>query len=131
MRRKKTQKEIVLEMLEVGGSEGVHSFEFIQARVPRVAARIHELRAEGYQIESEHAVFNGTAEGVRYMLVGVGAGEVKRPSREARGVRENPELSADSGKSAAGAPILSPPAAPPTLPGFEETAYERLQDKAA
>lgn len=75
-RHKPTQREVVLEMLEKRGERGVHSFEFIQVQIPRVAARVCELRAEGYEITSEHEALHGTAEGVRYKLAnaGVGAG---------------------------------------------------------
>lgn len=70
----KPQKQIVLEMLEERGERGVHSFEFIQARIPRVAARVCELRSEGKEIESVREALHGAAEGVRYVLnVGVGA----------------------------------------------------------
>jgi hypothetical protein len=64
----KTQRQIVLEMLEERGDRGLHSFEFIQARIPRVAARVCELRAEGYSIESEREALHGAADGVRYRL---------------------------------------------------------------
>lgn len=47
-----TQKQRVLQKLQ-GAPDGVSSKAFIQDFMPRVAARIQELRDEGYPITSE------------------------------------------------------------------------------
>lgn len=106
----KTQRQCVLEMLQSAGDKGVHSFTFIQARIPRVAARVCELREEGHRIESTREALHGAAEGVRYTLnAGVGAegsnacaGCLSPPSE----ARMDRELSTDSGVEAS---VLSPP----------------------
>ena len=69
----KTQRQVVLEILEERGDAGAHSFEFIQARIPRVAARVCELRADGHSIDSEPEALHGAAKGVRYRLTNVGS----------------------------------------------------------
>jgi hypothetical protein len=48
-----TQRQKVLQMLRAAGSKGVRSDEFFAAYLPRAGARIHELKAEGYEITSE------------------------------------------------------------------------------
>ena len=47
-----TQKERVLKLLRERGSRGVRSFEFYEMRIPRGAARINDLKEEGYKITS-------------------------------------------------------------------------------
>jgi hypothetical protein len=64
-----SQKDRVLEMLRQAGTRGVHSFEFYEARLPRAAARILELRAEGHKIAAVRELFRGESNGVRYRLV--------------------------------------------------------------
>lgn len=53
-----TQKERVLKLLRERGSRGVRSFEFYEMRIPRGAARINDLKEEGYKITSE-SIDNG------------------------------------------------------------------------
>jgi len=65
-----SQRNRILSMLEQAGPAGVHSFELYEARMPRGAAVIHSLKAEGFRIDSTHEVFHGGAKGVRYRLVG-------------------------------------------------------------
>lgn len=48
-----TQKQKVLAMLKAAGSFGVRSDAYIRDFMPRAAARIKELRDEGYNITSE------------------------------------------------------------------------------
>lgn len=48
-----TQKEKVLGMLKAAGNFGVRSDTYIKEYMPRAAARIKELREEGYEITSE------------------------------------------------------------------------------
>jgi len=124
-RPKLTQKEIVLKMLEVGGDKGVHSFSFIQARIPRVAARICELRAEGYEITSKRELLHGSAEGVRYQLIGSSAEQIPatahasagRPAGKAHGV---------AGQELADKTVDSDSGCQPEL--FPETPYEHMED---
>ena len=64
-----TRRELVLRILKEAGEDGVHSFEFYEAGMPRAAARIGELRDAGYTITSTHERYRGDAEGVRYRLI--------------------------------------------------------------
>lgn len=59
-----TQKEQVLSMLKAAGSWGLRSDVFLEHRIPRAAARVGELRREGYHIPSERE-----KQFVRYVLV--------------------------------------------------------------
>jgi len=54
MSEKKTQKELVLELLNESGSEGISALEILRHGVYRAAARVAELRAEGFEIETQH-----------------------------------------------------------------------------
>ena len=63
-----TQKQRVLAMLRAAGSFGVRSDTYLAEYIPRAAARIKELREEGYEITSERE-----KQFTRYTLVGVGA----------------------------------------------------------
>ena len=56
-----TQRERVLRILKEAGEDGVHSFEFYEAGMPRAAARIGELRDAGYTITSTHERYRGDA----------------------------------------------------------------------
>lgn len=64
-----SQRARILKWLEERGSDGVHSFELIEAHMPRGAAVICALKKEGYAIESERQPFHGEANGVRYFLL--------------------------------------------------------------
>ena len=66
MSKKPTQKETVLAMLQGAGPEGVTSNQFYNACLPRFAARIFELKADGHQVVKE-PVEKGH---FRYILVG-------------------------------------------------------------
>lgn len=121
-RPQKTQRQVVLEMLEARGEKGVHSFEFIQARIPRVAARVCELRAEGLNIGSEREALHGAAEGVRYVLnVGVGAeGCLRSDAGESQTARStDPGVSRDEASS-----ISRPPEGVGTAPPDHCNPYE-------
>lgn len=48
-----TQRERILRMLEEAGPKGVRSDECIKDFMPRAAARVQELKDEGYAISSE------------------------------------------------------------------------------
>lgn len=64
-----TQKQQILARLQAAGDRGVHSFEFYEDRMPRAAARIAELRAEGHTITATRERLRGDADGVRYRLI--------------------------------------------------------------
>jgi len=71
-----TQKQTVLNMLKAAGSFGVRSDTYIKDYMPRAAARIQELKDEGYNITSERE-----GKYTRWTLVGSrGAGTEKAPS---------------------------------------------------
>ena len=63
-----TQSTLILAMLRDAGERGIHSFELLEAHMPRAAARVSELRAQGFDITAEHERFRGEAHGVRYRL---------------------------------------------------------------
>ena len=73
---KLTQRDQVLLILQEAGERGVHSFEFLQGYLPRVAARVNELRNMGHTITSTREKFQGKAAGVRYTLVEQGQMEL-------------------------------------------------------
>lgn len=47
-----SQKETTLKWLEARGLVGVNSFEGYKVGMPRLAARINDLRKDGYNIKS-------------------------------------------------------------------------------
>lgn len=47
---KKSQKQVVLDLLRKRGDRGVHSYEGYQMYIPRIAAVINTLKKEGYNI---------------------------------------------------------------------------------
>lgn len=51
--RRPTQKQRVLALLEIAGTRGVRTNEFLQDQLPRFSARILELRNEGYVIRNK------------------------------------------------------------------------------
>ena len=63
------QRDQVLAMLKAAGPAGVHSFELLQAGLPRAAARVDELREAGFVIDSQPERLNGDARGYRYRLL--------------------------------------------------------------
>ena len=64
-----SQKDKILRILKQVGSQGIHSFDLVQrANTFRVAARILDLKQEGYVISSMTEDKNGVR-GVRYMLI--------------------------------------------------------------
>lgn len=66
---KTSQRERILSWLRERGNRGVHSFELVEAHMPRGADAILRLRRAGYEIESRRESFRGEAKGVRYVLV--------------------------------------------------------------
>lgn len=64
-----TQRDHVLALLRAAGPSGVHSFELLQAGLPRAAARIVELRQAGHVIVSKPERLHGGARGCRYRLL--------------------------------------------------------------
>lgn len=63
-----SQKQQILRWLEYRGEHGLHSFELVEAHMPRGAAAICVLRKEGHVIESVAEPFKGESKGVRYFL---------------------------------------------------------------
>jgi hypothetical protein len=121
----KTQRQVVLEMLENRGAEGVHSFEFIQARIPRVAARVCELRAEGHSIDSEPEALHGAAKGVRYTLTNSGVDTGSGPEPRAASVHSGVEASSALPVSTGEAPpesLFDLPPAPSAFDPWERAA---------
>lgn len=66
---KLTQRERVLALLKKAGPRGVRSDIFLDLHIPRVAARVLELRKQGYEISSEKE-----KQYCRYRLESVGTG---------------------------------------------------------
>jgi hypothetical protein len=66
-----SQRETILRALkDAGPDRGVHGFEWEAQGMLRYAARIHELREQGYTITSTHeALTPGGATGARYRLM--------------------------------------------------------------
>jgi len=129
-----TQKQTVLAMLKAAGKFGVRSDTYIRDYMPRAAARIQEVKDEGYNITSERE-----GKYTRWTLQEQrGVADV----RTARGVEANPPgASAWAGNRSerttgteqaeeSGDKTEVPAAAPEDLSLFEETSYERLQDAA-
>jgi hypothetical protein len=112
----KTQRQVVLEILEERGDRGCHSFEFIQARIPRVAARVCELRAEEHSIDSEPEALHGAAKGVRYTLTNVGEGASAGRERPGQSESDLGPSGTLSGVADAGLPSRPGPASPPANP---------------
>ena len=64
----KTDKQQTLWVLKKVGDKGIHSFELNRLiGSTRAAARINDLKHEGYQIDTKHEKV-GNAWGVRYFL---------------------------------------------------------------
>jgi hypothetical protein len=61
-----TQRKRVLRILKDAGPKGVSSKTFIESYLPRAAARVRELKDEGYEIRSER---EERSQFVRYYLV--------------------------------------------------------------
>lgn len=87
-----TQKDTVLRVLRDSGAEGVRSDVFLSLGIPRAAARVLELRGEGYEISSTRE-----KQFTRYCLVGVGAEGVA--SRKESLLETSVVDSADSSKA--------------------------------
>lgn len=68
MTRQPTQRERVLRLLQDAGSRGVRTNEFLSERLPRFAARLHELRQRGYVISTGRDT--ASESGKLYVLVG-------------------------------------------------------------
>lgn len=96
-----TQKERVLSMLRAAGSFGVRSDTYLAEYIPRAAARIKELREEGYEITSERE-----KQFTRYVLVGssaepVGLAGGSSPTAQPPGVADHGRHLRTAGSSAA------------------------------
>ena len=63
-----TQHDRILIWLKERGHHGVHSFELVEAHMPRGAAIVKVLRDEGYEIDSVREPYLGKSKGVRYIL---------------------------------------------------------------
>jgi helix-turn-helix protein len=103
-----TQCDRVLSMLKAAGSRGVRSDTFYEAYLPRAAARIRDLKDQGYEIASERE-----GKFCRYTLVRIGSGGSApqgQAAAEERGVMASSAptalftATADSDESAAGVP---------------------------
>lgn len=125
-----TQRERVLRMLEEAGPSGVRSDTFIANYMPRAAARVQELKGQGFPISSERE-----GKYVRWTLnVGVGAEGLVSSSREARGLGDTSPLSTDSGVECSASHIPPRPgasSAPPELIHHIPSAYEVWVDDEA
>jgi hypothetical protein len=62
-----THKQKILNLLEEAGERGVHSFTLANSVTFRAAARINDLRNEGYDITAKQEK-KGNSYGVRYFL---------------------------------------------------------------
>lgn len=111
-----SQKDKVLALLKAAGSFGVRSDTYLAEHIPRAAARVRELREEGYEITSERE-----KQFVRYVLVGSTA-DTERPAG-GRGVDERaPGLcgrasrqTVSSASSEASAPGIAPSRSVPSF----------------
>lgn len=65
--KKLSHKQRILKLLEQAGEKGIHSFDLGNRVTPRAAARINDLKNDGYQIEARSEK-KGSAYGVRYFL---------------------------------------------------------------
>lgn len=54
MSEKQTQKALVLELLRESGEQGISAMEILRHGIYRAAARVAELRAEGFEIETQN-----------------------------------------------------------------------------
>lgn len=63
-----TQKQKVLEYMR--NNKGISTYTAFQMRITRLAARISELRADGYNILSERRMSEDNKPYVLYRLVG-------------------------------------------------------------
>jgi hypothetical protein len=66
--KKLSHKQRILKLLEQAGEKGIHSFDLVNWVTPRAAARINDLKNDGYEIEALHEK-KGRAYGVRYKLI--------------------------------------------------------------
>ena len=66
--KKLSHKQHILDLLKESGNKGVHSLDLCNWVTPRAAARINDLKNDGYEITSTHER-KGTAWGARYKLV--------------------------------------------------------------
>lgn len=63
-----TQKQKILEYMR--NNQGISTYTAFQMRITRLAARISELRADGYNILSERRMSEDNKPYVQYRLVG-------------------------------------------------------------
>jgi len=108
-----TQRDRILRALEAAGSKGVRSDAFIADFMPRAAARVQELKDEGYDISSERE-----GRWVRWTLnVGVES-EASTASQRQRqgGAATSRGLALDSGVADSVNPL---PEAPPAVSMYD------------
>jgi len=70
-----TQKEIVLELLRYNGQHGITALDALEIGCFRLAARIADLRADGYDISSTMETTRTAKRIARYRLVDVVVGQ--------------------------------------------------------
>lgn len=89
-----TQRKRVLAILKAAGRHGVRSDIFIADHLPRAAARVGELKDEGYNITSERE-----GKWTRYTLVGLGAEGGQDTGKESSRVSPVVEGGAEPGEN--------------------------------
>jgi len=70
-----TQKQIVLELLRYNGDRGITALDALEIGCFRLAARIADLRADGYDISSTMELTRTAKRIARYRLVDVVVGQ--------------------------------------------------------
>ena len=91
-----TQRQRILRMLEEAGPRGIRSDECIKDYMPRAAARVQELKDQGYPISSERE-----GKYVRWTLnVGVESDAYDEFQAEAQELPDNRGVTLDSGVAA-------------------------------
>jgi len=120
-----TQKETVLNMLKAAGNFGVRSDTYLAEYIPRAAARVKELREEGYEITSERE-----QQFVRYTLQAPRGVETINKTHALLAPLEGPDSPGPARREEQGDESVLPAVASEDLSLFEQTSYERLQDAA-
>jgi Helix-turn-helix domain len=129
-----SQRDRILKWLEERGRYGVHSFEMVEAGMPRGAAVVCALKKSGYLITATTEKFRGQSKGVRYTLVGSKSGGGGASSDAAVASGESSASGSRSPRGSGEVLASQPPtvadAEPAPLPGLEESSFERLRDVA-
>ena len=118
-----TQRDRVLEMLKAAGQNGVRSDHFIANYMPRAAARVQELKEQGYEISSER---EGKYTRWTLLNIGVESDSWDESQPQGQGLPEHRWVTLDSGVAAS--PHLPVPveAHARTIP----SAYDCWEDAA-